>query len=93
MDKYNISLLTNKRSASNAASPEMACCKGKRFVVFQEPENDDKIHVDPRPCNDILLGLKYHSDTLYSPGSHMCIMAYPVVEFSREGYKIRKVFG
>ena len=22
-----------------------------------------------------------------------CIMAFPVVEFSREGYKIRKVFG
>lgn len=41
----SISLLTNKRSASNAASPEMAGCKGKRFIVFQEPENDDKIHV------------------------------------------------
>ena len=23
----------------------------------------------------------------------MCVMAIPVVEFSREGYKIRKVFG
>ncbi len=41
----SISLLTKSRSASNAASPEMANCKGKRFVVFQEPENDDKIHV------------------------------------------------
>ncbi len=41
----SITLLVNKRAASNAASPEMANCKGKRFLVFQEPENDDKIHV------------------------------------------------
>ena len=34
----SITLLTNKSASSNAASPELAKCKGIRFVVFQEPK-------------------------------------------------------
>jgi hypothetical protein len=33
-------------------------------------------------------------ESLYSTGTPtLSIMAFPVVEFSRQGYKIRKVFG
>ena len=40
-----ISLLTAKRSASNAASPELARTKGRRFCVLQEPEEDVRVNV------------------------------------------------
>jgi len=43
--KIPISLLTSKRSASNAANPELARLKGKRFCVLQEPEEDVQMNV------------------------------------------------
>ena len=40
-----ITLLTNKRPPSTAASPELAKMKGKRFAMFQEAEQGDTLYV------------------------------------------------
>ena len=43
--KLPISLLTQKRVASNAATSEIARTKGKRFACLQEPSEDEKLNV------------------------------------------------
>ena len=39
----DVSLLTNKRTSSSSASPDVIRLKGKRIFAFQEPEHDDKL--------------------------------------------------
>lgn len=43
--KLPITLLTQKRVASNAATAELARTKGKRFACLQEPSEDEKLNV------------------------------------------------
>lgn len=43
--KFPITLLTQKRAASNAATSELARAKGKRFACLQEPSEDEKINI------------------------------------------------
>jgi P4 family phage/plasmid primase-like protien len=43
--KFPISLLTNKRAASNAATSEIARAKGRRFACLQEPSENEKFNV------------------------------------------------
>ena len=43
--KFPITLLTQKRAASNAATSELARAKGKRLAVLQEPSEDEKLNI------------------------------------------------
>lgn len=39
----DVSLITNKRTSSSNASPDVVRTRGRRFIYFQEPEYHDKI--------------------------------------------------
>jgi P4 family phage/plasmid primase-like protien len=43
--KLSISALTQKRASSSAPTPEIVRLKGKRFVVLQEPNENEKMQV------------------------------------------------
>ena len=43
--KFPVTLLTQKRAASNAASSELARAKGKRLASLQEPSDDERINI------------------------------------------------
>ena len=43
--QFNVSLLTQKRGKSGDTSSELAKSKGKRFMVLQEPSEDEKLNI------------------------------------------------
>ena len=42
--KFPITMLTGKRAASNACTPEIVQSKGKRFGYFEEPSENERIN-------------------------------------------------
>ncbi|PNH00386.1 putative helicase [Tetrabaena socialis] len=43
--KFPVTLLTQKRAASNAATSEIARAKGRRFACLQEPSEDERLNI------------------------------------------------
>ena len=43
--KLSVTLITQKRAASNACTPEVLKNKGKRFVTLQEPDEYEEVNV------------------------------------------------
>jgi P4 family phage/plasmid primase-like protien len=62
--KLPITLLTMKRAASNAANPELARTKGKRFATLQEPDTKTRINVGL--LKELSGGDKVQARALYS---------------------------
>ena len=42
---FPITLITGKRANSNSATPEIAQSKGKRYGIFQEPSENERINI------------------------------------------------
>ena len=74
---FNISL--DKTASNQHCSPEDP---GPKFLFYKLGLEGKRLNVKTMGAED-LLDLRF---SLYT-------MAFPVVEFSRQGYKIRKVFG
>jgi P4 family phage/plasmid primase-like protien len=62
--KFPITLLTQKRAASNSATPEVAGSKGKRFGSFQEPGQNEKLNIGL--MKELTGGDKIKARALYS---------------------------
>lgn len=65
--KFPITLLTGKRAASNAVSPEMVMAKGARFCYCEEPDEDTRINVGlmkEMTGNDMIFARGLYSDPI-----------------------------
>ena len=62
-----IALLTQKRGASNSASPELSRAKSKRFACLQEPGENERLNIGL--MKEMTGGDKVYSRGLYREGS------------------------
>ena len=62
-----ISLLTQKRGTSNAATPELARAKAKRFAVLQEPGENERLNIGL--MKEMTGGDKLYARGLYREGT------------------------
>jgi P4 family phage/plasmid primase-like protien len=63
----SITILTVKRKSSSNPSPDIMKIKGRRVIVFQEPENDDQIYTGLMKSlfgNDMITGRYLHENEI-----------------------------
>ena len=76
--KFPISLLTQKRAASNAATSELARAKGKRFACLQEPSEDEKLNIglmkELTGGDKIMARMMYHDPIEFKPQWHIALL-------------------
>ena len=69
----SVLLLTQKRKSSSNPSPDVMKIKGRRILVFQEPEEDDSIQCGFMKSlfgNDIITGRYLHENEVSFPLRH-----------------------
>lgn len=75
---FPVTLLTNKRTASNAANSELARAKGKRFALMSEPSEDEKLNVglmkELSGGDKILARVIYKEPVEFSPHFKMVLL-------------------
>lgn len=73
-----ITLLTQKRGSSSSANPELADKNGKRFLVMNETEHDDVIHVGymkELTGGDLIQARALYADPFtYKPQFHLLVL-------------------
>jgi len=90
-----ISLLTQKRAASNTPQGELERTKGRRFAVLQEPNENDKINVGlmkELSGNDrILVRALYKNPYEFKPQFKLILIANQLPDISSEPACFRRI--